>query len=58
MGAVFLSHRREDSAGQARALSLELAQIIGKESVFMDVDNIALGSNFRAVIHDLRPAVA
>jgi hypothetical protein len=52
MGAVFVSYRREDSAGQARALSIELAQIIGKESVFMDVDNIALGRDFREAIHE------
>lgn len=52
MGAVFVSYRRDDSAGQARALSMELAQLIGKDSVFIDVDNIALGLDFRQAIHE------
>jgi hypothetical protein len=52
MGAVFVSYRREDSEGQARALSLELADLIGKDSVFMDVDSIALGRDFRQVLQD------
>jgi hypothetical protein len=52
MGAVFVSYRREDSEGQARALSIELAQLIGKDSVFMDVDSIALGRDFRQVLQE------
>lgn len=52
MGAIFVSYRREDSQGEARALSLELGQILGKESVFMDVDSIALGRDFRQVLHE------
>jgi hypothetical protein len=52
MGAVFISYRREDSEGQARALSLELERLLGKESVFIDVDSIALGRDFRQVLHE------
>jgi hypothetical protein len=52
MGAVFLSYRRGDSEGQARALSLELAKLLGKDSVFMDVDSIALGRDFRQILQE------
>ena len=52
MGAVFVSYRRGDSEGQARALSLELAKLLGKDAVFMDVDSIALGRDFRQVLQE------
>ena len=52
MRTVFLSYRRGDSEGQARALNLELVKVIGRESVFMDVDNIALGQDFRHILHE------
>ena len=47
MRTVFVSYRRGDSEGQARALNFELVKLIGKDSVFMDVDSIALGQDFR-----------
>lgn len=52
MGGIFISYRRGDSEGQARALSLELANYIGDKAVFMDVDSIALGRDFRQSLHD------
>lgn len=52
MGAVFVSYRRGDSEGQARALFNELADLIGKNSVFMDVDSIALGRDFRRILQE------
>jgi TIR domain len=52
MRSVFMSYRREDSEGQARALKSELVNLIGKDSVFMDVDNIALGLDFRQVLQE------
>ena len=52
MGAVFISYRRADSEGQARALSLELEKLLGRDSLFMDVDGIALGRDFRQIIHE------
>jgi TIR domain len=48
MSTVFISYRRETAAGEARALSTDLAALLGKNSVFMDVDNIALGRDFRS----------
>ena len=52
MGGVFISYRRTDSEGQARALSLELEKLLGRDSLFMDVDSIALGRDFRQIIHE------
>lgn len=50
MRSLFLSYRRGDSEGQARALHSELVKVIGKDSVFMDVDSIGLGRDFRHVL--------
>ena len=52
MGAVFLNYRRGDSEGQARALFVELTRLLGKDSVFMDVDSIGLGRDFRTVLQE------
>ena len=52
MGSVFISYRREDSEGQARALFQDLVARLGRESVFMDVDSIGLGRDFRAVLQE------
>lgn len=47
---VFLSYRRDDTAGYARALGDELAQQLGADRVFMDVDDIQPGQPFAQVI--------
>ena len=52
MGTVFISYRREETAGEARALFNDLVARIGKDLVFMDVDNIALGRDFREVLRE------
>ncbi len=52
MGAVFVSYRRGDSEGQARALGLTLAQHVGSDAVFLDVDDIAPGLDFRRVLDE------
>jgi len=52
MGAVFINYRREETAGEARALFNDLVAELGEGSVFMDVDNIALGRDFREVIQE------
>jgi hypothetical protein len=52
MTAVFISYRRDDSEGQARALFRDLSEILGKDAVFMDVDSIALGRDFREVLQE------
>ena len=52
MSAVFISYRREDTAGEARALFDDLVARLGEKSVFMDVDSIALGCDFRGVLQE------
>jgi hypothetical protein len=52
VGTVFINYRRGETAGEARALFNELASVIGKDAVFMDVDNIALGHDFRRVLEE------
>ncbi len=47
---VFISYRRDDAAGYARAIAAALAQRFGAERVFMDVDDIAAGQGFAEVI--------
>jgi TIR domain len=49
-GSVFISYRRDDSAGYARALGDELAREFGAGHVFIDVDDIAAGAAFGDVI--------
>jgi hypothetical protein len=52
MSTVFISYRRENAAGEARALFNDLAARLGQDSVFMDVDSIALGRDFRSVLQE------
>ena len=52
MGSVFISYRREDSEGQARALFQDLVARLGRDSVFMDVDSIGLGRDFRQALQE------
>src|SRR5215213_1969208 len=49
---VFISYRREDTQGQARALFQDLVAKLGRDGVFMDVDSIALGKDFREVLQE------
>jgi hypothetical protein len=49
-GQIFISYRREDSAGYARALYDRLVQQFSKERVFMDVDAIEPGLAFDEAI--------
>jgi hypothetical protein len=48
--SVFLSYRREDSAGYAGRLSEHLGSVFGPEHVFMDVQDIAPGQDFAEAI--------
>jgi len=52
LGPVFISYRREDTQGQARALFQDLVAKLGRDAVFMDVDSIALGKDFREVLQE------
>jgi TIR domain len=47
---VFISYRRDDTAGYARALHDALARRWGEERVFVDVDDIGAGEAFADVI--------
>jgi hypothetical protein len=50
MAQIFISYRRQDSAYLAATLSDKLQQHFGPNSVFLDVDNIPLGVDFREYI--------
>jgi hypothetical protein len=52
MAKIFLSYRREDSGGYARAIQDRLMKELGADVVFMDVDGIPIGSNFVKVLND------
>jgi hypothetical protein len=52
MACVFINYRRGDTSGEARALFNELVAMRGKDSVFMDVDTIALGRDFRQIVRE------
>ena len=52
MGTIFISYRREETAGEARALFNDLVATLGKDAVFMDVDNISLGRDFRLALQE------
>lgn len=50
MPSVFISYRRDDSAGFAGRLADALEQRLGAGAVFRDVDDIQPGADFEAVI--------
>jgi hypothetical protein len=52
LGAIFISYRRSDSAGEAGRLSDDLIACFGARRVFMDVDAIQPGRDFRKAIHE------
>jgi len=47
---IFVSYRRDDAAGYARAVNDELGSCFGPERVFIDVDDINAGQPFSEVI--------
>jgi len=49
---VFISYRRGETSGQARALHDRLAQRFGADRVFMDVDSIDPGADFLQKIEE------
>lgn len=51
-GGVFISYRREDAAGFAGRIYDRLIQTLGRESVFIDVDNIPAGLDFVDVLSE------
>lgn len=54
-GKIFISYRREDSAGYAGRVHDRLAREFGRDLLFMDVDTIPLGVNF---VKNLQEAVS
>ena len=51
-GGIFISYRREDSAGFAGRIYDRLASRLNRERVFFDVDGIPLGADFVRVLSD------
>jgi hypothetical protein len=45
-GSVFISYRRDDSAGEAGRLADHLTRRFGPHAVFIDIDTIAPGTDF------------
>ncbi len=52
MGKIFISYRRDDAGEAAGRLSDNLVERFGRDTIFMDVDGIALGRDFRTVIEE------
>jgi hypothetical protein len=50
--SIFISYRRDDSEGEAGRLSDDLAQNFNQDSVFMDVNAIQPGRDFRKAIDE------
>jgi hypothetical protein len=49
---VFISYRRDDSAGYAGRVRDRLERELGRDLLFMDVDAIPLGTNFSKGLHE------
>jgi TIR domain len=49
---IFISYRREDSAGFAGRVHDRLEPAFGRDNLFMDVDAVPLGVNFIKVLRD------
>jgi hypothetical protein len=43
---IFISYRRDDSAGTAGRLHDRLAERFGQKNLFFDVDNVPAGTDF------------
>src|SRR5215813_14721707 len=52
MGGIFISYRRDDSAGHAGRIFDHLTPALGEDNVFLDVDDIRPGQVFPGVIRD------
>src|SRR5262249_39613188 len=49
---VFISYRRDVSRYQARMIHAAFCQVLPRDHVFMDVDTILPGANFRKILKD------
>ena len=52
MGGIFISYRREDSAGWTGRLAEHLKERFGEPSIFMDLDGITPGLDFTVALHE------
>lgn len=52
MSKIFISYRREDSADITGRICDRLVHVFGKDNVFMDVDSIPCGTDYRLYIQD------
>jgi len=52
MPRIFISYRRTDSPDVAGRIYERFAARFGRKNVFKDIDNIPVGTDFRAVIED------
>src|SRR5215469_981542 len=52
MSKVFISYRRDDSAGYAHAIYRELVHNFSKDQLFMDVDTVEPGVDFVRVVEE------
>lgn len=50
MASIFISYRREDSAGHAGRVCDHLSSIFGRDHIFMDVQDIGPGEDFTEAI--------
>lgn len=46
-GRLFISYRRDDEPAEARSLRDRLALAFGDDAIFMDVDSLSVGADFR-----------
>ena len=51
-GRGFISYRRDDSRWQARPIQEAFCRVVPRDHVFMDIDSIPPGANFRKVLKD------
>ncbi len=52
MAGVFISYRRDDTAGEATHLAADLSRALGRDGVFIDIDTISAGVDFVERIDD------
>lgn len=52
MADIFISYRRQDSAGYTRDLAKKLAEQYGADSIFRDLENIDAGEDFITAIDE------
>lgn len=52
MSGIFISYRRDDTAGHAGRLFDHLSRAFGQDGVFMDVDDIRRGDNFSEILEE------